>query len=143
MADSSPTYEQLLQRVQEQDALIAQLRLSEERMADCELLARGWFDSNVIGMAQMDVNGRFKRANAHFCKMLGYTAEELVGHRGPLDLTHPDDVVADRERIAKLLSGTPYHAEKRMLARMARRCRCRSALSRYVTHRGVWCLQPQ
>lgn len=36
--------------MQKQDALIAQLRLTEERMAECELLADGWFDNDVIGM---------------------------------------------------------------------------------------------
>lgn len=91
MVDREPTDERLKLRLQEQDTLIAQLRMTEERLAECELLAHGWFDNSMVGLAQTDADGRFKRATLRFCEMLGYTAQELVGHRGPLDLSHPDE----------------------------------------------------
>src|SRR5690606_13421110 len=51
------------------------LRQSEERF-------RKIFEEGPFGMALLDLNQHFMRANPAFCQMLGYEADEL---------THPDD----------------------------------------------------
>lgn len=77
---------------------------------------RGFFESVAIGACQVGKDGRFMRINDRYCEITGYSREELL-RMGPLDLDHPDDREADRERVAKFLDGTDpfYRAEKRYI----------------------------
>src|SRR5471032_2127833 len=59
------------------------LRESEERF-------RQTFELAASGIAHVDLDGRFARANRSLCRILGYTAEELVA-RSVRDISHPDD----------------------------------------------------
>ncbi|MDH4343553.1 MAG: PAS domain S-box protein, partial [Nitrospira sp.] len=93
---------------QQRDADQEALRESEERF-------RSFFENAAIGAAQINSTGRFIHVNDRFCQITGYSHEELVGKLGPLDLDHPEEVEADRKRIADFFrQGTPYlHHEKR------------------------------
>jgi PAS domain S-box-containing protein len=53
-----------------------------------------------IGMAIVSLEGQFIEVNPALCRMLGYSAEALVGLPAS-SLTHPDDI----ERSARLLQG--------------------------------------
>ncbi|MCW2777238.1 MAG: hypothetical protein JWN17_963 [Frankiales bacterium] len=53
------------------------------------------FRSSPVGMALMDGQGRFVRANAALCRFLGREPEWLVG-RSPDDVTLPEDVSESR-----------------------------------------------
>lgn len=70
-------------------ALEAQRRAEEEyRVA---------FELGVIGQAQTDARtGRFIHVNSSFCRMTGYTREELL-QKTYLDITHPEDRAPDAE----------------------------------------------
>lgn len=59
------------------------LRQSEERF-------RKIFEEGPFGMALLDLNQHFMRANPAFCQMLGYEEDELTNLTF-LELTHPDD----------------------------------------------------
>ena len=59
------------------------LRASEERF-------RAIFDRAGSGIGIADLEGRLQQANPTFCRMLGYTAEELIG-RPVFELVHPED----------------------------------------------------
>ena len=86
----------------------------EEALRESEADFRGYFENVAIGAAQVDAQGRFVRVNDRFCEITGYRREELLAGMGPLDLDHPEDREADRQRLARFLRGeAPYEAEKR------------------------------
>ena len=85
------------------------LRLSEERF-------REMFNSAATGMAVSTPRGHFLQVNPAYCRMLGYTQDELLA----LDftsLTHPDDLSLNVEMRDELLSGRrdSFILEKRYL----------------------------
>ena len=83
------------------------LRESEERFASV-------FEFAAIGMALVSPEGRWLRVNQALCRIVGYTAEELLGS-GYQALTHPDDLGADAHFERELLQGirSYYQWEKR------------------------------
>ena len=74
------------------------LRESEERFASV-------FEFAAIGMALVSPEGRWLRVNQALCRIVGYSAEELLG-TGYQALTHPDDLNADLHAEQELLQGT-------------------------------------
>ncbi|KIG14273.1 diguanylate cyclase/phosphodiesterase [Enhygromyxa salina] len=52
-----------------------------------------FFESNPLGMARIEPDGRLIGVNAALCTMLGYSRDELLGRR-IADVTHPDDIAA-------------------------------------------------
>jgi len=77
---------------------------------------RGFFNSVAVGAVQVGKNGKFMRVNDRYCEITGYSREELLT-MGPLDLDHPDDREADKDRVTKFVSGADpfYRAEKRYI----------------------------
>jgi diguanylate cyclase (GGDEF)-like protein/PAS domain S-box-containing protein len=80
-----------------------------------ELFERA-FRHAAIGMALVDLDGRFLKVNEALCKTMGYAKAELMA----LDfrtITHPADVDADLEQVQRLLAGKleSYQLEKRYL----------------------------
>jgi two-component system cell cycle sensor histidine kinase/response regulator CckA len=74
----------------------------EESLRRNEELFRATFDQAAVGMNFVSLDGRFLRVNPRYCEMVGYSAEELLAMRFQ-DITHPDDLQGDTERVAKLL----------------------------------------
>jgi PAS domain S-box-containing protein len=72
------------------------------------------FEYASIGMALVSLDGKFTRVNSSLCKLLGYTAEELIGMTFQ-EITHPDDLNTDLEYVKQMLSGEidSYSMEKR------------------------------
>jgi diguanylate cyclase (GGDEF)-like protein/PAS domain S-box-containing protein len=89
----------------------AELQEAEERF-------RLAFDAVPVGMALTSLadadRGRLIRVNGGFCWMLGYTEEELRS-RTLADITHPDDVAAERELLA------PFHEGRQRTLRLEKR----------------------
>jgi diguanylate cyclase (GGDEF)-like protein/PAS domain S-box-containing protein len=85
------------------------LQQAEERF-------RRAFEENRVGMILITPAGQFMRVNDAFCKLLGYTAEDLVGS-GFEEITHPDDVEASVTALKEIAAGERfgYRAEKRCL----------------------------
>jgi PAS domain S-box-containing protein len=75
------------------------LRLASDR-ADHALAAReaefrAIFETAAAGVAEVDVlTGRYLRVNSCFCEITGRTEKQLVGHLGPGDLLHADDLAS-------------------------------------------------
>lgn len=66
------------------------LRESEERF-------RGVFESAPVGMYMAARDGEFIQVNAAFCKMIGYSEEELLAGKWT-DLCHPDELPSALQR---------------------------------------------
>jgi PAS domain S-box-containing protein len=64
---------------------------------------RTTFDQAAVGMAHIDPEGHFIRANKKLCETVGYGREELLRKTFD-DITHPDDAQANRDRMRQLLS---------------------------------------
>ena len=81
-------------------------------------LFRLTFRDSPIGMAILDVGGRYVEVNAAFGRILGRPPEELAG-RHFAEFTHPDDLPRDDELMARLAAGQLpfYQVHKRLLHR--------------------------
>ena len=85
------------------------LRESEERRVRTEKFS-------LVMVTHVDLDGRWLKVPPTLCELLGYTEEELLGHRFH-EVTHPDDVEADWSQCLKLLRGEikSFDLEKRYL----------------------------
>ena len=70
--------------------LAESVRAREAELSESERKFREAFDLVGVGLTQADREGRFTLVNRHFCEMLGYSREELIGKRF-VDVTHSDD----------------------------------------------------
>jgi len=72
------------------------------------------FEVAAIGMAVVDLDGRFLRVNRSFAAMVGREQSALVGVQVS-DITHPEDVGADRTALDALVAGEvdSHDGEKR------------------------------
>jgi PAS domain S-box-containing protein len=95
----------------EQKSAEQALRESEERF-------RKVFEESPTGMVLTSRDLKFFGVNPAFCKMLGYTAEEM-GNKTFLDVTYPAHHQADRENVEKMWRGEIQHymTEKRYLTK--------------------------
>jgi PAS domain S-box-containing protein len=95
-------------------------RAVEERASqaahESESRFRTIFEQAAVGMAQSSLDGRFIRLNQRFCEIMGYSRQELL-HLTYREITHPDDLARDEQRVAQLLRGelSRYAVEKRYL----------------------------
>lgn len=109
-ADGAPRYfvsqtEDITARKAAESALAA----SEERF-------RVAFEDAAIGMAIVRPDQQVLRVNRASCVILGYSEEELLGTT-LLDITHPDDVAANGDLMARALAGefSSFEMEKRYI----------------------------
>lgn len=84
----------------------------EERLASVQL--RQIFEYAPIGMALLDLNGRWLDVNAQFCRIVGYSRDELL-NLAFRDITASADQEADQALLNQLLAGEipSYQREKR------------------------------
>jgi PAS domain S-box-containing protein len=71
---------------------------------------------SAIGIASFSVGGRFLSANPAFCRLLGYSEQELL-ERTHLDVVHPEDLEAAALSRVQAISGKtkPRVVERRYL----------------------------
>lgn len=80
-----------------------ELRRTHSALQESEERLLRTFEDAPIGMAMMDLEGRFLRVNRVLCEITGRTAEELLGLRFQ-DITHPEDlelVLLENERLLR------------------------------------------
>jgi two-component system, sensor histidine kinase and response regulator len=106
-------------------SVVTELQLRSElvlrrRLVDAlghsEAQFRGAFDFAAIGMALVDLDGRFMKVNRALCETVGYSEQELVSLTFQ-DITHPADLEKDLELAAQLVRGeiSTYHLDKRYI----------------------------
>lgn len=89
-------------------------RRAARALRESEARFRGTFENAAVGMAHVDIDGKWLRVNQQLCEMVGYSREELLSLTFQ-DITHPDDLQPSLERIGLLMSGEidTYSLEKR------------------------------
>jgi PAS domain S-box-containing protein len=75
----------------------AALREAQERLA-------ATYESVLAGIAECDADGRFVRVNDAFAAISGFSKEQLLA-RTFFDITHPEDIAAERRAFAAQVAG--------------------------------------
>ncbi|APG27632.1 hypothetical protein A7E78_07140 [Syntrophotalea acetylenivorans] len=88
------------------------------RLRESEELFRSIFEHAAAGMNTITLEGRYLQVNSAFCDFIGYSREELQ-HLTVFDLTHPDDLLATRERFDAIRQGKceAFDYEKRFVCK--------------------------
>lgn len=96
--------------------MIRRLRESETRARAQLQELKAVYRTAPIGLALLGRDYKLKKANQYLCDIVGYSGNELR-HLDMLEITHPDDVEANRELRGALLSGRIDHfrMEKRYI----------------------------
>jgi PAS domain S-box-containing protein len=92
------------------------LAASEAAIRKSEEEFRTVFEKGPLGMAISDKTFRFIKINPMFCRMVGYSEEELLT-KTFTDITHPDHLAGDISQIKRLSTGEipEYTTEKRYI----------------------------
>jgi PAS domain S-box-containing protein len=103
--------------IREWDAL-AEQRRTEEKLRESEERFRTIFEQGPLGMHIAGVDYRFVAANPAFCRIVGYSREEL-SRLTFVAITHPEDLETDIAQARKLLEGEMpfYKLEKRYVTK--------------------------
>ncbi len=77
---------------------------------------RNSFASAAIGLAVVDLKGRWRKVNQSLCEIVGYTPQEMM-NLNFRDLTHHDDLEGEQKLVKKLVAGeiAYYEIAKRYL----------------------------
>jgi PAS domain S-box-containing protein len=83
------------------------LRVNEQKF-------RKIFEHSAVGIAVVHSDGCLTDVNPAFRRMMGYSSAELA-NRNVADITHPEDMAAERELLQQILAGerTTYRMTKR------------------------------
>src|ERR1700691_943965 len=80
-----------------------QLALNEKVMREAEERFRLAFEHNMAPMLFSDLVDRVIAVNDSFCRMVGFTRDELMGHDSK-QFTYPDDIGITEETLTRLSS---------------------------------------
>jgi PAS domain S-box-containing protein len=88
----------------------------ERAIRDCETRFQATFENATVGIANVALDGRWLRVNRALCRIVGYSADELVS-KSFQDITHPDDLASELPHIEEMLDGkiNSYQMDKRYL----------------------------
>ncbi len=97
---------------------VTEQRRLEQALTESEDLFHQAFDLAPIGMVLIAPDGRFERINAAYCRITGYSEEELLQPDFDFQrLTHPEDLERNVLGVGSLVSGEipAYFVEKRYI----------------------------
>ncbi len=96
-------------RERQRQVAIEALRASERHF-------RAYFEHSMVGMAALCPDHSWLETNDSFCRMLGYTQEELAA-RSWADIQYPDDLTKSEAAFNSLVTGDAdeYTLEKRLV----------------------------
>ena len=89
---------------------------TEKAFRESEEKLRMTIDNSPIGVYTTDLNRNILTVNSAYCKMLGYSREELI-KMSFMDFTHPDDKQKNAELYKKIVKGeiSFFDMEKRYI----------------------------
>jgi PAS domain S-box-containing protein len=95
---------------------ITERRRAEEALRESEERFRTAFEEGAVAMALTALDSTLLKVNSSFCRMLGFSASELVG-RSFAEITHPDDRAVNLVGTRRLACGETsfFHMEKRYI----------------------------
>jgi len=95
---------------------ITDRKLADETLRESEERFRKLFEDSPLGMVMTGKEMGIVRANSAFCKMIGYSEEELHGMTFR-NFTHPDNIGADEVGLLLLVAKKIpiYHTEKKYI----------------------------
>lgn len=95
---------------------ITRLKSREKRIKDLAQEYTDSFEQAAVGIAHIDIQGNWIKANAKLCEMLAYTHAELV-QLSIKDLSFPEDMEADNAAMRQLIAGElkTYERERRYI----------------------------
>src|SRR5689334_5845091 len=76
----------------------------EEVLRQSEELFRSLFEQSPLGVTMVASDGRLFKVNPAYCRMLGYSEDELTKLR-PMDITHPEDREISEDMLENLFRG--------------------------------------
>ncbi len=95
---------------------ITERKRAEEALRESEERFRTAFEEGTVAMALTAMDSTLLKVNSSFCRMLGFSASELVG-RSFTEITHPDDRATNLAGTRRLACGeiSSFHMEKRYI----------------------------
>lgn len=111
MHDEDKTKAELIEEIQALRREVTKLRSSERQL-------RSIFEKAPVGITHTAIDGHFRYVNQKFCEIVGYSKGELR-EMSYEDLTHPEDLTADRRVTNQVLAGEAgsFALEKRYLCK--------------------------
>lgn len=93
-------------------------KLAEEALRESEHRFRSYFELASVGFAITSREMRLLAVNDEYCRILGYSREELV-HKTWAEMTHPEDLQGNEILFDETLAGRKeaYTLNKRMIRR--------------------------
>jgi PAS domain S-box-containing protein len=97
---------------------VTERRKIERDLLESEIRFRTTFENAAVGIAHVDLDGRFLRVNSRLCEITGYSRRELTA-RTFQEITHQGDLEANLAQVKRLLAGKADHytTEKRYIRR--------------------------
>ena len=83
---------------------ISERKITEQLLKESELKFRSTFEQAGIGIAHIGIDLSWAAFNMHFCKMTGYSQNEL-NIRKLREITHPKDLPRDIIQLRRVLNG--------------------------------------
>ncbi len=77
---------------------------AEQELTEAHLRLRATFEQSAIGIAHLDIEGRWLRVNRKVCDITGFSREELLT-RTSQDITFADDIETDVRMAYQLATG--------------------------------------
>ncbi len=95
---------------------ITDRKQAQQKLKDSEERFRATFEQAAVGIAHVDLNGRWLRVNQRLCEIVGYSSEELLELTFQ-DITHPNDLEKDLDYVRQMIAGEieTYSMEKRYI----------------------------
>lgn len=95
---------------------ITERKQKEEQFLESEIRFKKLYENGPFGMALVDENFKFIKANPIYSAMLGYTESELQQMTFQ-QITHPDDIYKDMSNVLKLIKNeiAIFRTEKRYI----------------------------
>lgn len=95
---------------------ITDSKRAEEALRESEQRFRSYFELASVGFAISSLERRLLAVNDEYCRILGYSREELL-QKTWADLTHPEDLKANEDLFEQALAGKrdAYTLNKRLI----------------------------
>jgi len=87
---------------------LSAIRKVESQLRASEKLFRLYFENGPVGMCINTPGNEWSEINQEFCRLVGYEKEELLSMNWE-NITHPDDVIANKQLIESIKNGDIDH----------------------------------